>query len=54
MVPRVINGSLVFVAMAISISVPVNSHVVASCEIMSSISLTVMTVMSKYMYMYML
>ena len=46
---RDVNGSLVCVAMAIPTSVPVNSHVLASREIMSSISLTVM---SKYMYMY--
>ena len=46
---RDVNGSLVCVAMAIPTSVPVNSHVLASREIMSSISLTVI---SKYMYMY--
>ena len=46
---RDINGSLVCVAMATPTSVLVNSHVLASHEIMSSISLTVI---SKYMYMY--
>lgn len=47
---RDINGSLVCGAMAVPTSVPVNSYVVASRDVMSS--MVSLTITSKYKYMY--